>query len=147
VSVASAQVTIKNSSTSVKTKTNTVQVRAYTKNVDGSVTLNKISYIDKTITNPTSNDEYFLHKFYQGATINKATAINIDGTSVAYVLEECTNADPSSCSTVVTGTSSIAGADGTIDDSALAVNSWLKLDTGTITGAVTSWTLTIVYTE
>lgn len=115
-----------------------------------SVSSGVTNYLSKTITNPSSGDDFYLIKFYRAATIQKISAINIAGTSVAFDIQEC-DAAGSNCATVLDSsscTSSTTDVDCTLSANvSVDANDWLKIDSGTITGAVTSWAFTIAYTE
>lgn len=99
-----------------------------------------VTNLCKTIPNPNDADAWLFHINQKGSawTASEIRGVAIGGTSVVFTMQEC-DANGANCAaiedaqTVTTGTAST----GTITDASVADNAVLKLDIGTVTGAVT----------
>lgn len=98
-----------------------------------------VNNVCKTISNPNDADLLLFAINQKGSawTVNEIRGVAVGGTSVVITIQEC-DANAANCAaiesaqTVTTGTAST----GTITDASIADNAVLKLDIGTVTGAV-----------
>ncbi len=90
------------------------------------------------LLNPTASDDYPIQYVSQATTLTSVKAVCVGGTSVSFTLQQCDADSTSNCAdraaefTVTCGTLATA----TIATPAIAADKWLKVLTGTVTGAV-----------
>lgn len=102
-----------------------------------------------TIESPASGDDLLFYRVERAVTVTGIDCLVVGGTSVSTLVKECDSSGGTCGNTeaaITCGTTNTTEAS-TIDDPAWDAGDWIRVDPGTVTGAVTQMSVCVTYTS
>ncbi len=101
-----------------------------------------------TVSSPTASDDWLFFRAESALTVTGIDCMVVGGTSVATLVKEC-NSNGGSCSNIeasITCATTNTTEASSIDNASVDAGDWIRVDPGTVTGAVTQLSVCVTFT-